>query len=97
MIAMSDSDVQDVRDLVAAQKESQRNHLLMTQMKLMTEGEPPIQVSQKEKARQEMERRLGIEPGTSTSASNNQPTTATQHSMLHRHFLNIRAHRIVSG
>jgi len=73
MIPMSDSDVQDVRDLVAAQKaEYDRKQQLMNQMKIMaerplTDEEVPIlmHVARQEKDRLERERRLGMEPGTS--------------------------------
>lgn len=73
MIPMSDSDVQDVRDLVATQTaEYDRKQQIMNQMKIMaerplTDEELPIlmRVARQEKDRLERERRLGIEPGTS--------------------------------
>jgi hypothetical protein len=75
MIPMSDSDVQDVRDLVAIQTaEYERKQQLMNQMKIMaerplTDEELPIlmHVARLEKDRLERERRLGMEPGTSAS------------------------------
>jgi len=74
MIPMSDSDVQDVRDLVATQTaDYARKQQLMNQMKIMaerplTDEEVPIlmHVARQEKDRLERERRLGMEPGTST-------------------------------
>jgi len=73
MIPMSDSDVQDVRDLVATQTvENERKQQIMNQMRIMaerplTDEEIPIlmQVARQEKDRLERERRLGIDPGTS--------------------------------
>lgn len=78
MIPMSDSDVQDVRDLVAIQTaEYERKQQLMNQMKIMaerplTDEEVPIlmHVARHEKDRLERERRLGMEPaGQTTDAS----------------------------
>jgi hypothetical protein len=73
MIPMSAADVQDVRDLVAAQTaEYDRKQLLMNHMKIMaqqplTDEEVPIlmHAARQEKDRLERERRLGMEPGTS--------------------------------
>jgi len=70
MIPMSDSDVQDVRDVVATQTaEYERKQQLLHQMKILTERpmadeEVPIlmHVARQEKDRLERERRLGIEP-----------------------------------
>jgi hypothetical protein len=72
MIPMSDSDVQDVRDLVTTQTaEYERKQHIMNQMKIMAErplaDELPIlmQIARQEKERLEREMRLGMEPGTS--------------------------------
>lgn len=74
MIPMSDSDVQDVRDLVATQTaDYERKQQLMNQMKIMaerplTDDEIPmlLQVARQEKDRLEREIRLGMEAGTSS-------------------------------
>ncbi|KIM91922.1 hypothetical protein PILCRDRAFT_809914 [Piloderma croceum F 1598] len=72
MIPMSDSDVQDVRDLVATQTaEYERKQQIMNQMKIMAErplaDELPIlmQIARQEKEREMREMRLGMEPETS--------------------------------
>ena len=72
MIPMSDSDVQDVRDLVATQTaDYERKQQIMNQMKIMAErplaDELPIlmQIARQEKEKLEREMRLGMEPGTS--------------------------------
>lgn len=85
MIPMSDSDVQDVRDLVAGQiLEYEKVQQMMKQMKRMAERpladeEVPMlmHVAQRHTERLERERRLGIQPsggktlGTEASASAN--------------------------
>jgi len=81
MIPMSDADVQDVRDLVAAQSADRyTNSQLINHMKSMakrplTDDEVPIllQAAREEKDRLERERRLGLVPsqtlGTDASIS----------------------------
>jgi hypothetical protein len=72
MIPMSDSDVQDVRDLVATQSaDYERKQQILNQMRIMaerplTDEEFPIllQAARQEKDRLEREIRLGIETGT---------------------------------
>lgn len=70
MIPMSDSDVQDVRELVAEQVAVAQGVLkdMMTRMEnansLTDEGLPALmQAAQKEKDRVERERRLGMQAG----------------------------------
>lgn len=78
MIPMSDSDVQDVRELVAEQVAVTQNMLkdMMTRMEnanSSTDEELPalMQAAQKEKDRVERERRLGMQTGTNASISAN--------------------------
>jgi hypothetical protein len=70
MIPMSDSDVQDVRDLVATQAAEYATNLqVLARVGLsrqpLTDEEVPIllQAARQEKDRIERERRLGLEPG----------------------------------
>ena len=68
MIPMSDSDVQDVRELVAEQVAVTQGMLKMTRMEngnSSTEEQLPalVQAAQLEKGRIERERRLGIQTG----------------------------------
>jgi len=66
MIPMSDSDVQDVRDLVPQYTDMQLfNHMKAMAERPLTDDEVPLllQAARQEKDRLERERRLGLEPG----------------------------------
>jgi hypothetical protein len=67
MIPMSDSDVQDVRDLVTSQNTDMQllNHTKIMAERPLTDDDVPLllQAALQEKNRLERERRLGLEPG----------------------------------
>lgn len=75
MIPMSDSDVQDVRDLVAGQMaDYEKTQQILNKMKAMAErppGDEDVPAFLQQKDRSEKDKRLGIQPGTSASVSAN--------------------------